>query len=141
MQYVCESPPKTWFRIETDAEAYQESQAMGHAVERYFTQDREKAAAAYVPPAGHRVIEQNIGLKAHIQRAMPIFLTLRDNEGTALVTAMLPPAGQSEREFRPIIVGRGNSDPYPEHGEAIKALARHYGLTLDPARCFPYRRG
>jgi hypothetical protein len=141
MQYVCESPPKTWFRIETEAEAYQESQAMGHAVERYFVQAREQAAAAYVPPAGHRVIEQNIGLKAHIQRAMPIFLTLRDNEGTALVTAMLPPAGQGEREFRPIIVGGGNSDPYPEHGEAIKALARHYGLTLDPARCFPYRRG
>jgi hypothetical protein len=141
MQYVCESPPKTWFRIETEAEAYQESQAMGHAVERYFVQAREQAAAAYVPPAGHRVIEQNIGLKAHIQRAMPIFLTLRDNEGAALVTAMLPPAGQGEREFRPIIVGGGNSDPYPEHGEAIKALARHYGLTLDPARCFPYRRG
>lgn len=141
MQYVCESPPKTWFRIETEAEAYQESQAMGHAVERYFVQAREAAAAAYVPPAGHRVIEQNIGLKAHIQRAMPVFLTLRDNEGTALVTAMLPPTGHSEREFRPIIVGRANSDPYPEHGEAIKALARHYGLTLDPARCFPYRRG
>ncbi|MET0192418.1 MAG: hypothetical protein ABW200_03495 [Hyphomicrobiaceae bacterium] len=141
MQYVCESPPKTWFRIETEAEAYQESQAMGHAVERYFAQAREQAAETYVPPAGHRVIEQNIGLKAHIQRAMPMFLTLRDNEGTALVTAMLPPSGQSEREFRPIIVGRGNSDPYPEHSEAIKALARHYGLTLDPARCFPYRRG
>jgi hypothetical protein len=76
-----------------------------------FAQAREAAAAAYVPPAGHRVIEQNIGLKAHIQRTMPIFLTLRDNEGAALVTAMLPPAGQSEREFRPIIVGRGNSDP------------------------------
>ena len=141
MQYVCESPPKTWFRIETEAEAYQESQAMGHAVERYFAQAREQAAETYVPPAGHRVIEQNIGLKAHIQRAMPMFLTLRDNEGTALATAMLPPAGQTEREFRPIIVGPGNSDPYPEHGEAIKALGRHYGLTLDPVRCFPYRRG
>jgi hypothetical protein len=82
---------------------------MDHAVERYFRQAREQAAAAYVPPAGRRVIEQNIGLKAHIQRAMPIFLTLRDNEGTALATAMLPPTGQTEREFRPIIVGPGNS--------------------------------
>jgi hypothetical protein len=142
MQYVCESPPnKTWFRIETEAEAFQESQAMDHAVEKYFAQAQEQAAAAYVPPAGRRVIEQNIGLKAHIQRAMPIFLTLRDNEGTALATAMLPPTGQTEREFRPIIVGPGNSDPYPEHGEAIKALATHYGMTLDPVRCFPYRRG
>src|SRR5437868_7922619 len=141
MQYVCESPPKTWFRIETEAEAFQESQAMDHAVERYFQQAREQAASAYVPPAGRRVIEQNIGLDAHIQRAMPIFLTLRDNEGTALATAMLPPTGQTEREFRPIIVGPGNADPYPEHGEAIKALAAHYGMTLDPVRCFPYRRG
>ena len=24
---------------------------------------------------------------------------------------------------------------------AIRQLARHYGLTLDPARCYPYRRG
>ena len=141
MQYVCESPPKTWFRIETEAEAFQESQAMDHAVERYFNQAREQAATAYVPPAGHRVIDQNIGLKAHIQSAMPIFLTLRDNEGTPLATAMLPPTGQTEREFRPIIVGPGNSDPYPEHAEAIKALGKHYGLTLDPVRCFPYRRG
>ena len=113
---------------------------MDHAVEKYFCQAREEASAAYVPPAG-RVIEQNIGLKAHIQRVMPVFLTLRDNEGTPLVTAMLPPAGKDERAFRPIVVGRGNEDPYPEHGEAIKALARHYAMTLDPVRCFPYRRG
>lgn len=139
MQYVCEAPPKTWFRIETDGEAFLESQAMDHAVERYFRQARERAIAAYVPPAG-RVIEQNIGLKAYVQRTMPVFVTLRDGEGTALVTAMLPPSGQDERAFRPIVVGRGNSDPYLEHGEAIKALGRHYGLTLDPSRCYPYRR-
>ena len=82
-----------------------------------------------------------ISLGQFEQLVMTAILTLRDNEGTALVTAMLPPAGQTEREFRPIIVGRGNSDPYPEHGDAIKALARHYGLTLDPGRCYPYRRG
>jgi hypothetical protein len=140
MQYVCEAPPKTWFRIETEAEAYLESQAMDHAVDKYFHQAREQAAASYVPPAG-RVIEQNIGLQAYIQRVMPVFLTLRDGEGTALVTAMLPPAGQDERMFRPIVVGRGNADPYPDHGEAIEALGLHYGLTLDPARCYPYRRG
>jgi hypothetical protein len=141
MQYVCECGPKTWFRMETEAEAYLESQAMDHAVEKYFRQAREEAAAAYVPPAGRRVIEQNIGLTAHIQRVMPMFLTLRDGEGNALATAMLPPSGMDERAFRPIIVGRGNSDPYPEHGEAIKALGRHFGMTLDASRCFPYRRG
>ena len=71
---------------------------------------------------------------------MPIFLTLRDGEGTALVTAMLPPAGQDERAFKPIIVGSANSDPYPEHGDAIRKLGEHFGLTLDPVRCYPYRR-
>jgi hypothetical protein len=141
MQYVCDAPPKTWFRIETDGEAALESRAMDHAVERYFRQAYEHAAASYVPPKSSHYIEQNIGLKAHVQRVMPIFLTLRDNEGKALATAMLPPAGQDERSFRPIIVGVGNSDPYPEHGDAIASLAQHYNLTLDPARCYPYRRG
>jgi hypothetical protein len=141
MQFVCEAPPKTWFRIETEGEATLESRAMNHAVEKYFKQAYEQAAKTYVPPKTRPYIEQNIGLKAHIQGAMPLFLTLRDGEGNALVTAMLPPAGQDERTFRPIIVGAGNDDPYPEHGEAIRALAKHYGLTLDPGRCYPYRRG
>jgi hypothetical protein len=71
---------------------------------------------------------------------MPIFLTLRDAEGKALVTAMLPPLGKDDGAFRPIVVGSANSDPYPEHGEAIARLGQHYGLKLDPARCYPYRR-
>ena len=54
---------------------------------------------------------------------------------------MVPPTGKDERSFKPIIVGFDNSDPYPEHGDAIRVLGRHYGLTLDPARCYPYRRG
>jgi hypothetical protein len=141
MQFVCDALPKTWFRIETEAEACLESRAMDHAVERYFRLAHQQAVRAYVPPAGGRVIEQNIGLKAHVQRVMPVFLTLRDNEGNALVTAMLPPAGVSVTAFRPIIVGRANADPYPEHGAAIKVLGEHFRLTLDPARCYPYRRG
>ena len=37
---------------------------------------------------------------------------------------------------------RGRHDEaIAEHGEAIRQLARNYGLTLDPARCYPYRRG
>jgi hypothetical protein len=140
MQFVCDAPPKTWFRIETEGEACLESQAMNHAVEKYFRLAKEQAVQAYVPPAGGRLIEQNIGLKAHIQRVMPLFLTLRDGEGNTLVTAMLPPAGLDERAFRPIIVGRNNGDPYPEHGEAIKTLGAHFSLSLDPARCYPYRR-
>jgi hypothetical protein len=141
MQYVCDAPPKTWFRIETEGEAALESRAMNHAVEKYFLQAFEHATMSYVPPRSAHYIEQNIGLKAHIQRVMPLFLTLRDGEGRALATAMLPPQGKDDRTFKPIIVGVENCDPYPEHGEAIRLLAKHFGLTLDPARCFPYRRG
>jgi hypothetical protein len=69
---------------------------------------------------------------------MPIFLTLRDGEGTALVTAMLPPVGQDQRTFRPVIVGPANTDPFPEHGAAITELAERFGLVLDRSRCYPY---
>lgn len=141
MQYVCDAGTKTWFRFETESEAALESRAMNHAVEKYFKQAQEEAAQCYVPPKSAHYIEQNIGLKAHLQRTMPRFLTLRDAEGNALVTAMLPPEGMDEKSFRPIVVGYENTDPYPEHGEAIRALGRHFGLSLDPARCYPYRRG
>jgi hypothetical protein len=140
MQYVCDGPGgKTWFRIETEGEAALESDAMDHAVEKHFRQARDEATATYVAPSGS-FIERDIGLKAHLQRAMPVFLTLRDSEGKGLATAMLPPTGREDRAFRPIIVGPGNSDPYPEHADAIRKLAAHFGLKLDRDRCFPYRR-
>ena len=141
MQFVCDAPPNTWFRIETEAEAALESRDMGHAVEKYYHQTSEQAAKSYVPPKGSRVIEQSIGRKGFIQRSMPLFLTLRDSEGKALVTAMLPPEGRDDKGFRPIVVGPANADPYPQYGEAIKILGRHFGITLDPAKCYPYRRG
>ncbi|MGH6988691.1 MAG: hypothetical protein ACREFD_12140 [Stellaceae bacterium] len=143
MKFVCDaSGGRTWFRIETEAEAIRESEMMGHAVEKYFRNEREKATHSY-QPVSKRVIEQDIGLKAHIQKAMPLFLTLRDGDGNGLVTAMLPPEGidQPGFLFRPIIVGRDNADPYPEHGDAIRALGQHFGLALERERCFPYRRG
>ena len=71
---------------------------------------------------------------------MPLFLTLRDHEGEGLVTAMLPPGGVDDGSFQIIVVGRANADPYPDHGEAIRVLGEHYGLTLDRERCYPYRR-
>ena len=93
------------------------------------------------PPAGP-FVEQDIGREAHVRRAMPVFLTLRDGEGNALATAMLPPqqAGRDSPALAPLVVGPGNGDPYPEHGEAIRDLGRHFGLALDRARCYPYRR-
>lgn len=140
MKYVCDAPDKkTWFRLETEAEAEKESALMDHAVAKHFRRERESAADSF-QPASNVYIEQNIGLERHIQRQMPLFLTLRDAGGAALVTAMLPPGGQDDPEFRIIIVGAGNADPYPEHKAAIEALGAHYGLTLDRARCFPYQR-
>ncbi len=140
MRYVCDAPPNTWFCIETVAEAEQESQAMSHAVAKHYRQCREQAEQSYVPPATLRSFEQKIGLKDHIQRTMPMFVTLRDNSGKALVTGMLPPGGKADTAFRPIIVGPSNGDPFPTYSAAIAALGRHIGMPLEADRCFPYRR-
>ena len=136
MRFVCDAPDgKTWFQIETEVEAALESDLMGHAVEKHFRQAREHAKTTYVPPSG-----SYIELTAHIQRVMPVFLTLRDQDGNGLATAMLPPAGQDVRSVRPVIVGVGNSDPFPQHGEAIRVLGEHVGRILDRVWCYPYRR-
>lgn len=140
MKYVCDAGAKTWFCMENVHEAAFESIAMNHAVERFFRDCYDKGLKNYKPAGGLRAIEQSIGREDFIQRTMPMFLTLRDAEGQPLVTAMLPPPGKDERAFRPIIVGPANADPYPAHGDAIAALARHFKLKLDAATCFPYRR-
>jgi hypothetical protein len=141
MRFVVDAPNgKSWFRLETEAEALQESQLMRHAVEKYFRLEREKAVQTF-QPASKSFIEQDIGLNAHIQRTMPLFLTLRDQDGNAHVTAMLPPGGKTDAGARFIIVGPGNADPYPTDGDAIKALGDHFGLTLERERCYPYQRG
>jgi hypothetical protein len=112
---------------------------MSHAVEKYFRREREKALTSYQPTSAS-FIERDIGLKAHVARAMPLFVTLRDREGTPLATGMLPPEGKDDDAFKIIIVGSSNGDPYPKEGEAIEALGKHFGLSLDRARCFPYGR-
>jgi hypothetical protein len=140
VEFICDAPGgKAWFRMETEAEATQESAAMNHAVEKYFRREREKALQSY-KPTSQNYIERDIGLNAHIARAMPLFLTLRSREGHALATAMLPPQAKDDPSFRIIIVGPANADPYAEQGEAITALAAHTGLTLDREGCFPYGR-
>jgi hypothetical protein len=139
MRYVCDGPgEKTWFRLETEAEAEAESAMMRHAVEKYYRREQEKAAQSFRPKSTV-FFEQEIGLKEHIQREMPLFLTLRDGEGKGLATAMIPSGGRDDRGFRPVVVGPGNADPYPAHGDAIRALADHFGIALDRGRCYPYR--
>ena len=140
MQFVCDAlKGRTWFRIETESEAVTESDVMKHAVEKYFRREHEKAVQSF-QSTSQAFIERDIGLKAHVARAMPLFLTLRDNEGNPLATAMLPPEGKDDEAFRIIIVGPANADPYPAHEEAIAALGKHFGLSLDRERCFPYKR-
>ncbi|MBV9249140.1 MAG: hypothetical protein JO227_07860 [Acetobacteraceae bacterium] len=140
MEYICDAPDGcTWFRLVTEGEAAAESLSMRHAVEKHFRREWERASESF-RPTSTVFIEQDIGKKAHIQRTMPLFLTLRNEDGETLATAMLPPGGRRDPNFTCIIVGQGNSDPYPEHGAAIRALAEHFGLTLERSRCFPYRR-
>jgi hypothetical protein len=71
---------------------------------------------------------------------MPLFLTLRDSEGNALTTAMLPRDGNDHGRIPDHIGAASNADPYPQQGAAIAALAAHFGLTLDRDRRFPYGR-
>ncbi len=142
MQFVCDAPDgKTWFRIETEAEALAESRLMSHAVEKHFRQFRDAAIATYVPSASLPYIERDIGLGDHVRRSMPVFVTLRDANGGGLATAMLPPEGVRPDRFRCIVVGPSNTDPFADHGDAIAALAGHFKIALDSALCYPYRRG
>ena len=47
MQFVCDAPPKTWFRIETEGEAALESRAMDHAVEKDFQMPKYATLPGY----------------------------------------------------------------------------------------------
>jgi hypothetical protein len=115
MKFICDTPDgKTWFRIETEAEAHQESALMDHAVEKHFRREKESAMRTFKP-------------------ASTVYI------GNGLATAMLPPNGRDDPTFRIIIVGPRNSDPYIDHKEAIGALGAHFGLKLDRDDCFPYR--
>jgi hypothetical protein len=139
MRYVCDAPGgATWFRIEAEAEAEAESALMRNSVDKYFRRYEAAARESFRAPAGAATFEQAIGLKDHIARAMPLFLTLRSDAGEGLATAMLPPQGRNQVNFRIVIVGPDNSDPYAEHERAIEKLGAHFSLALPRDECFPY---
>lgn len=139
MRYVCDAPGgATWFRLETEAEAEAEAALMRHAVDKYFRRHEAAARESYRAPKGAATFEQAIGLKDHIAKTMPLFLTLRSADGDGLVTAMLPPEGRNQVNFKIVIVGFENSDPYEDYDDEIEALADHYGLDLPREECFPY---
>jgi hypothetical protein len=134
MRYVCDAPGgKTWFRIETEAEAVAESETMRHAVEKYFRKEQDKATQSF-RPISKVYFEQEIGLKAHIQREMPLFLTLRDMDGTRSLR-VCPPTRRPQlpAEYRRSRQCRSLSN----QGDAIRALGPHYGISLERARCYP----
>lgn len=139
MQFVCNAlNGRTWFRLETEAEAETESELMRHAVDKYFRRAEAAARESYRAPLGAPTFEQAIGLKDHVARSMPLFLTLRADDGEPLATAMLPPQGRNQAAFKIVIVGPDNGDPYPAQGDSIAALARHFGIELKREECFPY---
>lgn len=86
-------------------------------------------------------LERDIGLKSHIARTMPVFMTLRADDGSGLATAMLAPGPEPSSDFTIIIVGPENADPYADHSDAIEALARHVRLPLPRMRCYRYALG
>lgn len=139
MRYLCDAPGgATWFRLETEAEAEAEAAQMRHAIDKYFRRAEAAARESYRAPPGAPTFEQGIGLKDHIARTMPLFLTLRADDGEGLASAMLPPGGVNHASFKIVIVGPANSDPYPAHAAAIAALGAHFGLSLPREECFPY---
>lgn len=139
MRYVCDAPGgKTWFRFESEAEAEAEAALMHHAVDKFFRRFLGAARETYRAPPNAPTIERDIGLKDHIARSMPLFLTLRSSDGEGLATAMLPPEGRNQVNFKTVIVGPENADPYVDQAEAIAALGAHYHLDLKREDCFPY---
>lgn len=139
MRYVCDAPAgRTWFALETEADAEAEALLMRHAVNRHFNRAWAQAAASFQSADPHG-IGRDIGLKDHIRRTMPVFATLRDADGAGLATAMLPPGGRATAGFRVILVGPDNADPYPAAADAIAALGAHFGLDLNRQDCYPYR--
>ena len=133
MQFICDAPGrKAWFRIETEGEATLESEAMKIRIDTQFRNERERATQSYRPHSRLQPIERDIGLNAHLLRAMPIFLTLRDGEGAALANAVLPPEGKSPGIDHSVLVGPCYTDPSESQSEAIKALEQHYKLSVRP---------
>ena len=132
MQYVCDAPGgKTWFRIETESEAAIEQIETHNPVEAFYRDERKSAVQSYRPAPRLAFIERDIALSAHLSQAMPIFLTLRDCDGTALATAVVPPQGKPNGRFQSVVVAPDCGDPFPAQGAAIAALEMQFGVRFD----------
>ena len=127
------------FGLETEGEATRESENMCHAVERYYRREREKAAQTFRPRSDGLLRAGDWSQGPHPARNAAIpDVARRERRGSRHRHAA--PRGREDRSFRTIIVGRDNGDPYLQYGDAIRALGRHFGTSLERARCYPYRR-
>ena len=131
MEYVCDAPGrKTWFRIESENEALVESETMRNSIEIQYESARRDAIRKYLPSPRLQSFERDIGLKAHLQRTMPMFLTLRDREGTPLANATLPPCGEYDGSYTGRVIGPNGTDALVSQADAVGALERHFGLAI-----------
>jgi hypothetical protein len=139
MQYVCDAPGrKTWFRIETQSEAFLEDEAMRNSVEHRYEDAKLAAVQKYQPAPRLRWFERDIGLNSYLLRSMPMFLTLRDSDGTPLLNAMLPPCGKEDGHHSCQIVGPGGADASNSEHDAVRALEKHFGLSIRTASAKTY---
>jgi len=67
MQFVCDGPNGTWFRMETEGEASKESQLMNHAVEKHFRRAAEEAEKTCRLPRNGRSSKRS-GLRVTCKR-------------------------------------------------------------------------
>jgi hypothetical protein len=128
MKFVCDAfHGRTWFRIETDAEAEAETALMRHAVGKHFKLAQDRARQSYRPGPG---LERDIGLKGHLLKRTPLFLTLRDDEEQAQQRCCL----KAERSwFCTIIAGPSADLRIP--CDAIATLGRLWSQPpRDPSR-------
>jgi hypothetical protein len=139
MRFVCDTGENTWFEIETEGEAALESELMAHAVQKHFCQAYAAARASYVPSVGP-FVEQEIGLKDHIRRAMPRFFTLRDPEGNGLTTAMLRLSCAADSRTPAIIELDPEMLPKLSNCTALFRVRIGIAGAHDRARCYPYSR-
>jgi hypothetical protein len=143
MRFVCDAAGgKAWFRIETAAEAAKESELMRHAVEKHFRRAHEQASQSYkagagalrraghrargAHPPGHAGVPDAARRGGHRARHRHAPAAA----GRAGRAGGLQSHGCRPRERRPLPGARG----------AIRALGRHFGLSLDRIRCYPYGR-
>jgi hypothetical protein len=126
MRFVCDAAGrKTWFGIETEAEAARESELMRHAVEKHFRRAHEQASQAYRPRAGGPSFEQDIGRAGAHPPGHAGVPDAADGDGDALATRDAPASaggGADNLVCSPMVVGPGNADP-------TRSTGRPYGTS------------